>query len=320
MLELHPPIEPHDTGMLDVGDGNRVYWEAVGNPDGKPLVYLHGGPGSGCSVNQRRWFDPDKYRAILFDQRNCGRSTPNAADPATDLSANTTQHLIADIEALREHLGVDRWLVGGASWGSTLALAYAQAHPSRVTEMVIIDVTTTRASEIDWLYRGLRRIFPEEWSRFHAHVGEVPVNAPIGDILGAYGRLLADPDPAVREQAAVEWLRWEDTAVSLEPKGKPNSYSSRPDLQQVCFARMCAHYFSNYAFLEDEVLIREAGKLAGIPAVLIHGRHDLSGPLLNAWELAEAWPDAELAVIEDSGHTGSPAMTDRMLRAFRDFA
>lgn len=320
MLELHPPIEPHATGMLDVGDGNRIYWEAVGNPDGKPLVYLHGGPGSGCSVKQRRWFDPAKYRAVLFDQRNCGRSTPNAADPAVDLSANTTQHLIADIEALREHLGIERWLVSGASWGSTLALAYAQAHPSRVTEMVIIAVTSTRVEEIEWLYRGVGRFFPDEWRRFHAQVPDVPADAPIAELIQGYSRLLVDPDAAVREKAAAEWLRWEDTAVSLEPHGVPNAYSARPDLQQTCFVRICAHYFGNHAFLEDGVLIREVGKLAGIPAVLIHGRQDLSGPVITAWELAQGWPDARLEIVEDSGHTGSPSATDRLLSAYAEFA
>ncbi|MGW5052292.1 prolyl aminopeptidase [Actinokineospora sp. NPDC004072] len=320
MLDLHPPVEPHDSGMLDVGDGNQIYWEAVGNPDGKPLVYLHGGPGSGCSVNQRRWFDPEKYRAILFDQRNCGRSTPNAADPAVDLSANTTQNLIADIEKLREHLGIERWLVSGASWGSTLALAYAQAHPDRVTEMVIIDVTVTRRSDTDWLYRGVRRFFPEEWQRFHSLVSHVPADAPIEEILGAYNALVRDPDPEVRERAAAEWLRWEDAVISLEVNGNPGSYSQRLNQNQVCFVRICAHYFSQGAFLDEGVLLREAGKLAGIPAVLIHGRHDLGGPLEVAWDLAKAWPDARLEIIEDAGHTGSPAMRDAFLRAYRDFA
>lgn len=320
MTELHPPIEPHDSGLLDVGDGNRVYWEVIGNPDGKPAVYVHGGPGSGCSVNQRRWFDPEKYRAVLFDQRNCGRSTPNAADPAVDLTRNTTRNLIADMERLREHLGIERWLVSGASWGSTLGLAYAQAHPERVTEMVIVDVTMTRRTEIDWLYRGVGRLFPAEWHRFWSVVSDVDPDAPIEELIGAYARLLADPDPAVREHAAVEWLRWEDAVISLEPNGRKNSYSDRPDAQQVTFVRICAHYFGQGAFLEEGVLLREAGKLAGIPAVLIHGRHDLGGPLQNAWQLAQAWPDAELAVIEDSGHTGSPGMTERMLKAFGDFA
>ncbi|MGX7827050.1 prolyl aminopeptidase [Actinokineospora sp. 24-640] len=320
MTEVYPPIEPHDSGLLDVGDGNRVHWEVIGNPGGKPAVFVHGGPGSGCSANHRRWFDPEKYRAVLFDQRNCGRSTPNAADPAVDLSQNTTQNLIADMERLREHLGIERWLVSGASWGSTLALAYAQAHPGRVTEMVIIDVTMTRRSEIDWLYRGVGRFFPAEWHRFWSVVSDVDPDAPIEELIGAYARLLEDSDPVVREHAAVEWLRWEDAVISLEPNGKKNSYSNRPDVQQVTFVRICAHYFGQGAFLEEGVLLREAGKLAGIPAVLVHGRHDLGGPLRNAWQLAQAWPDAELAVIEDSGHTGGPGMTERVLTAFGDFA
>ena len=321
MLDVHPPIEPYETGMLDVGDGNQIYWEAIGNPDGKPLVYLHGGPGSGCSVGQRRWFDPEKFRAILFDQRNCGRSTPNAADPATDLSTNTTQHLIADIEALREHLGIERWLVSGASWGATLAQAYAHAHSSRVTEMVLIAVTSTRLKELEWLYRGVGDFFPDRWQDFHAPVAaEVPADAPITEIIQAYSRLLADPDESVREAAATAWLRWEDTAVSLEPSGVRDAYSTRLDLQAVCFVRVCAHYFGNAGFLEDGVLVREAGRLSGIPAVLIHGRHDLSGPAITAWELAQKWTSARLEIIEDSGHTGSPSSRHALLSAYAEFA
>ncbi|GGS41594.1 prolyl aminopeptidase [Actinokineospora fastidiosa] len=309
---MFPPIEPHDSGMLDVGDGDRVYWEVVGDPEGKPAVFAHGGPGGGCTEKHRRWFDPAKYRAVLFDQRNCGRSTPHAADPGVDLSANTTQNLVADMERLREHLGIDRWLVSGGSWGSTLALAYAQAHPSRVTELVIIDVTTTRRREIEWLYHGVGRYFPEARQRFCA----VAPGAPIGEVLSTYDRLLADP--ATQRSAAAEWLRWEDTVISLEPHADLVEHPL--DAAELCFARLCAHYFSRGAFLEEGILLREAGKLAGIPGVLIHGRHDLSSPLDTAWDLAQAWPDATLEVIADSGHSASPTMRNRLLRAFAEFA
>jgi proline iminopeptidase len=205
MVELYPPIEPYDQGMLDVGDGNLVYWETCGNPDGKPALTVHGGPGSGCSTGMRR-VDPDRYRAVLFDQRGCGRSTPHASDPATDMSANTTEHLLSDMELLREHLGIDRWLLSGGSWGSTLALAYAERHPHRVSEIVLSAVTTTRRSEIDWLYRGVARFFPEEWERFRAGVPEAD-----RDLVAAYARLMEDPDPLVRAQAANAWCAWVST-------------------------------------------------------------------------------------------------------------
>ncbi|GGP09290.1 proline iminopeptidase [Nonomuraea glycinis] len=288
-----------------------------GNPDGKPAVVVHGGPGSGCSVGQRRTFDPEHYRIILFDQRNCGRSLPHASDPATDLSANTTQHLIADMELLREHLGVERWLLYGGSWGSTLTLAYAEAYPERVSEVVIVAVTMTRRSEIDWLYRGVGRFFPEQWQRFREGVPEAERD---GDLLAAYSRLMSDPDPAVRTKAAHDWVTWEDTVISLEVNGKPNAYSDRPPAALLAFTRICAHYFSNAAWLEEGVLLREAHKLAGIPGVLIHGRFDLGGPLETAWQLAQAWPDARLVVVEDSGHTGSDTLRKELHAAVEGFA
>src|SRR6478609_7450052 len=188
--------------MLDVGDGNLVYWEACGNPGGKPALVVHGGPGSGLGTGSRRYFDPDRYRVVLFDQRNCGRSTPHASDPAADMSPNTTEHLLTDMERLREHLGVDRWLLFGGSWGSTLILAYAERHPERVTEIVVPSVTTTRRSEIDWLYRGVGRFFPEAWDRFVTGSG----TGPDGDLVGAYARLVEDPDPVVRTRAVADWL------------------------------------------------------------------------------------------------------------------
>lgn len=316
MAELYPPIEPYDQGMLDVGDGNLVYWETCGNPDGKPALVVHGGPGSGCSTNMRRGFDPDRYRTVLFDQRGCGRSTPHASDPATDMSVNTTWHLLDDMERLREHLGIDRWLLSGGSWGSTLLLAYAQRHPDRVSEIAITSVTTTRRCEIDWLYRGVGRFFPEEWERFRAGAGPVD---PGGDLVAAYAQLMEDPDPGVRERAAVEWSAWEDAVLSLEPNAKP-VFSDRAGPAMLALVRICAHYFSHGAWLEEGVLLREAGRLAGIPGVLIHGRLDLSCPVDTAWELARAWPDAELVAPADSGHLGGPGMREAVPGALDRFA
>jgi proline iminopeptidase len=317
MAELYPPIEPYEQGMLDVGEGNLVYWEACGNPDGRPALVVHGGPGSGCTPGQRQYFDPERYRVVLFDQRGCGRSTPNAGDPATDMRHNTTWHLLADMERLREHLGIRRWLLSGASWGSTLLLAYAERHPERVSEIVINGVTVGRHQEFDWLYRGVGRFFPEEWARFRA---AVPEAAGDGDVPAAYARRMEDPDPRVRERAVRQWCAWEDAVVSLEPKGRPNAYSGRPPESLPAFVRIAAHYASHNAWLEDGVLLRDAGRLAGIPGVLIHGRHDLGSPLENAWTLSRAWPDAELVVIDDSGHTGNQAMANRKRQALDAFA
>ncbi|MEV0345122.1 prolyl aminopeptidase [Nonomuraea sp. NPDC050680] len=314
---MYPPIEPYDHGHLDTGDGHLVYWEVCGNPQGKPALVVHGGPGSGCTPGQRRGFDPERYRIILFDQRNCGRSLPHASDPATDLSTNTTHHLIADMERLREHLGVDRWLLYGGSWGSTLMLAYAETHPARVSEMVICGVTMTRRSETDWLYNGVGRYFPEQRQRFREGV---PESDRDGDVLAAYARLMSDPDPAVRAKAAHDWVTWEDTVISMEVNGKPNAYSDRPPLALLAFVRICAHYFSNAAWLEEGILLREADKLAGIPGVLIHGRFDLGSPLETSWDLAQRWPDARLVVVDDSGHTGSGTMREQVMAALDGFA
>ncbi|MFI6790515.1 prolyl aminopeptidase [Nonomuraea sp. NPDC050383] len=314
---MRPPIEPYDHGHLDTGDGHLVYWEVCGNPAGKPALVVHGGPGSGCSPGQRRTFDPERFRIILFDQRNCGRSLPHASDPAADLSTNTTDHLVADMERLREHLGVERWLLYGGSWGSTLMLAYAEAHPERVSEIVMVSATMTRRYEIDWLYRGVGRFFPEEWQRFREGV---PEGERDGDLLAAYARLVSDPDPAVRAEAAANWLAWEDAVISLEPNGKRNAYSDRPDDARTAFVRICSHYFSNGAWLEEGVLLRDAHRLAGIPGVIVHGRFDLGAPLENAWQLVQAWPDAKLVVVDDSGHTGSDTMRDAIMSAIEGFA
>jgi len=310
-------MSPYATGFLDVGDGNRIYYEELGNPDGKPAVNLHGGPGGGSMKGPTKAWDPEKWRVVRFDQRGCGLSTPHAADPATDLSVNTTQHLIGDIEMLREHLGIEKWLVKGGSWGATLALVYAQAHPERVTEMIIPAVTMTRPEEIDWLYHGARRLFPEAWDRFRTHL---PEGERDGNLVQAYGRLMENPDRAVREAAAAEWMTWEDALISQEVNGKPGSYSATVDDDRLAFVRICAHYFGNNAWLEPGQILRDIHKLHGIPAVLVHGRHDLGSPVYTAWELAQAWPDAKLVVIEDSGHTGSESMAQALNEATEEFS
>ncbi|MFD9145716.1 prolyl aminopeptidase [Streptomyces diastaticus] len=308
-----PPAgaEPHDSGMLDVGDGQRIYWEARGNPRGKPAVVVHGGPGAGCPPRAPRAFDLSRYRVVLFDQRNCGRSTPHASDPSVSLRHNTTDHLVADMERLRRHLGIGRWLLFGGSWGSTLLLAYAERHPERVAEIVIPSVTTTRRSEIDWLYRGVGRFFPEAWDRFVAGSG----TAPDGDLVGAYARLVEDADPAVRERAVADWLAWEDAVVSAEGQGAP--YAGRPSDAQTAMVRLCAWYFSHGAWLAEGALIRDAHRLGSVPGKLVHGRLDLGGPVHTAWELARAWPGARLSVVESAGHLGG-AETLARVRAATD--
>lgn len=317
MTEVYGPIEPYDSGMLEAGDGNRVYWEVCGNPEGKPALVVHGGPGSGCGEGWRRLFDPERYRVVLSDQRGCGRSTPHASDPATDMRHNTTWHLVADMERLRERLGIERWLLHGGSWGSTLLLAYAERHPERVSEIVIGAVTTTRRREIDWLYRGVGRFFPREWEHFLAGASGTPRD---GDVLAAYARLTGHPEAAVRERATAAWCAWEDVVLSGETGGAAHPYGDRPSRDRLALVRICAHYFSHGAWLEEGVLLREAGRLAGIPGVLVHGRLDLSSPLETAWELASAWPGAELHVVESAGHLGTPATRDLVLTALDRFA
>lgn len=332
MTPPFPAIEPYDRGLLDVGDGNRVYWETCGNPDGKPALVVHGGPGSGCGDGSRRSFDPRRYRIILFDQRGCGRSTPHASDPATEMRHNTTAHLLRDMEALREHLGVRRWLLFGGSWGSTLILAYAQRHPDRVSEIVIPAVTTTRRVETDWLYRGVGRFFPRQWQDFarfeHLTPGErLPADgygdgraAGTAGLLAGYARLLGERDQAVRGQATEAWCRWEDTVLSGEPGGPADPYGGRPPAARTALVRICAHYFGNGAWLDEGVLLREAHRLAGIPGVLIHGRLDLSSPLDTAWRLSRVWRDAELHVVDDAGHKSSNEMRRLVYTAIDRFA
>lgn len=313
----YPETEPHESGVLDVGDGQHIYWEECGNPDGKPAVVLHGGPGSGCGPRWRRYFDPRAYRVVLFDQRGCGRSTPYAGDPCVDLTPNTTRHLLADIEALRRARRIDRWLVLGGSWGSTLGLAYAERHPERVSEAVLFSVVTTRRHEVEWATRGVGRLFPEQWRRFR---DGVPPADRDGSLVDAYARLLDDPDPAVREQAARDWCEWEDSHVSVHPGDHHDPRYDDPRFR-MCFARMVTHYWRHAAFLEDGVLQREVGRLAGIPAVLVTGRLDVSGPPDIAWELARDWPGCELVLVELAGHgTGYPGMAEAVVGALDRFA
>jgi proline iminopeptidase len=308
-VPLFPPIEPYDSGMLDVGDGQSVYWECCGNPDGKPALYLHGGPGSGASTGARRYFDPDRFRVVLLDQRGCGRSSPSAVDPGTDLSVNTTQHLIRDIEKLRELQAVEAWSVLGISWGTTLALAYAQAHPSRVDGLVLAAVTNSTAAEVRWITEDVGRIFPEGWARL---AGAVPPRLRSERLVDAYATLLADPDPQVREHAAREWCRWEDTHVSLMPGYQPEERFQDPDFRYL-FARLVTHYWRNAAFLPDGQLLENAPTLDGIPGALIHGRYDVSGPLDTAWHLHQRWSTSRPHVIDDAGHGGSTSFTDTIV-------
>ena len=318
MTGLYQEIEPYQHGMLEVGDGNRMYWETCGNPDGKPAVVVHGGPGSGCSTWQRRLFDPAAYRVVLFDQRNCGRSTPHASEPDIDLTSNTTQNLIADIELLRRHLNVGRWLVFGGSWGSTLALAYAEKYPDRVAEMLLWGVTTGRRVECDWLFRGgVAVLFPEQWARLRAGA---PAAESDADVVAAYSRMLHDADPEVRRRAAFEWCMWESVTPEWPPKtGLADRYKD-PDFA-LAFSRLVTHFVRNDLFLEDGILLRNAQLLADIDGVLVNGRFDLQAPIANAWELRRVWPRAELVIVEDAGHAGDdPDLTQELIRATDRFA
>ncbi len=255
MPALYPDIEPHDHGMLDVGDGHRLYWEVCGNPAGKPALVLHGGPGSGCTPGARRYFDPARYRIVLFDQRGAGRSTARDA-----LVANTTWHLVADIEALRRYLGIEMWLVFGVSWGSTLALAYAERHSERVSELVLAGVATTTRAEIEWITRGVGRYFPREWERFSEGVAECD-----GGLVDAYHRLLMDPDPAMHAKAARDWCDWEMAIVAVAAGHVPHPRYASPEFC-LSFARVVTHYWRHAAWLDEGVLLREVGRLSGFPA------------------------------------------------------
>ncbi len=302
--------------MLDVGDGQQLHWEVSGNPQGKPVVFLHGGPGGGTAPQHRRFFDPGAYRIVLFDQRGCGRSQPHVADGA-DLSVNTTDHLVADIERLRTFLGVDRWMVFGGSWGSTLALAYAQRHPEHVTELVLRGIFLLRRSEIDWYYNGgAGQLFPEAWEGFRAPLdaaepGEHPVDV--------YHRLLHSADPDVALDAAIAWSTWEGATSSLLPNPDRVAETAEPRFA-LAFARIENHYFHHRGFFDEGALLRDAHLLRDIPGVIVQGRYDVVCPARSAHDLHEAWPSSRLHIVDDAGHAATePGIVHRLVEATDSF-
>ncbi|WP_299439889.1 prolyl aminopeptidase [uncultured Rhodospira sp.] len=288
LSDLHPPIAPYDSGVLAVSDGHALYWEQCGNPDGLPVVFLHGGPGAGTSPTYRRFFHPTRHRAVLFDQRGCGRSSPRAS-----LHANTTWHLVDDIERLRAHLGIDRWLVLGGSWGSTLALAYGQAHPDRCLGFVLRGVFLFRAAEVDWFLNGMGTFFPEARDAFLSFLPPEERGTP----LESYYRRLCHPDAAVHGPAAVAWSRYEEACSRLVPRASETSAESCVPL-----ARMEAHYMMHAGYLEEGQLLRDMPRIRHLPATLVQGRYDLVCPPTSAWELHSAWPGSRLVMVPDAGH------------------
>ncbi len=313
MGALFPNSEPYDRGLLDVGDGNFIYWECCGNPKGAPAVYVHGGPGSGCTPGARRFFDPQKYRIVLFDQRGCGRSQPLLTHKQ-QLETNTTEHLIGDMESVRKRLSVERWTMLGVSWGTTLALAYAQAYARHVATLVLACVTTTSRREVDWVTCGVGRIFPQEWEQLTSHIPESLRGERIVD---AYAKLLFDDDPGVCAAAAAKWCAWEDSHVSLVPGHRPNRRFQDPEFC-LRFARIVTHYWRHAAFLGEDELLRNAGSLNGTPGVLVHGRYDISSPLETAWTLHKSWTGSELHIVADAGH-GTGSLPEHVVDALNRF-
>ncbi len=310
--QLYPEIDANRSGMLRVSEVHEIYWEESGNPNGKPVVFVHGGPGGGTEPKQRRFFDPQTYRIILFDQRGCGKSTPYAC-----LDDNHTWALVADMERLRTMLGIDRWQVFGGSWGSTLGLAYAQRHPERVTELVLRGIFLLRKWEIDWFYQaGCSALFPDRWEAYLAAIPE----EERGDLVGAYHRRLTDPDLAVQAAAARAWSVWEGATSCLLPN---NDLIARTgaDAFAVAFARIENHYFVNKGFFEvDDQLLRDAHRIAHIPGVIVQGRYDVVCPMTSAWALHKVWPSADLRVVGDAGHSGfEPGIIDELIRATDGF-
>jgi proline iminopeptidase len=308
--ELFPPIEPYATGALAVGARHRLYWEASGKPDGIPALFLHGGPGAGASPEHRRFFNPERYRIVVFDQRGSGRSTPLG-----DIDDNTTPHLVADIERLREHLGVDRWLVFGGSWGSTLALAYAETHPRRVTELVLRGIFLLRRWEIEWFYQnpgGAAALYPDLWERY---VEPIPQDER-ADMIGAYYKRLTSGDAQVLGKVAKAWSIWEG-ATSFLVQDSAHIASSGEDEFALAFARIECHYFVNGGFFEhDDQLLRNIGRIRNIPAVIVQGRYDVVCPLRSAWDLHRAWPEADLRIVQDAGHSAfEPGNVHELLEA-----
>ncbi|MDA8129684.1 MAG: prolyl aminopeptidase [Betaproteobacteria bacterium] len=311
IARLHPPIAPYASGMLETTGDHRIYWETSGNPDGIPVLFVHGGPGSGTSPNQRRFFDPTRYRIVLFDQRGAGRSTPHG-----ELADNTTPHLIADMEALRGELGIERWLVFGGSWGSTLALAYAESHPGRCLGLVLRGIFLCRPSEIDWFLNGIRALFPEAQRELANFIPEDERH----DLLGAYHRRLVDPDPAVHQPAAYRWATFEASCSALLPDAELVSAFGR-DKTALSLARIEAHYFMNRIFLPDDSLLDNIGRVRTIPAIIVQGRYDAVCPIVTADELARAWPEARYVVVPDAGHSAfEPGITRELVAACDRFA
>ncbi|MFZ5890941.1 MAG: prolyl aminopeptidase [Myxococcota bacterium] len=310
---FYPEIQPYRSGYLPVGSGHSVYFEESGNPNGKPVVFLHGGPGGGTSPKQRRFFDPQRYRIVLFDQRGCGKSRPHAS-----LVDNTTWHLVADIELLREHLGIPRWQVFGGSWGSTLALAYAEKHPDRVTELVLRGIFLVRRWELEWFYQsGTSLLFPDAWEKYEALIPP----AERDDFIAAYHRRLTSPDPAVQKEAARIWSVWEASTSHLLPD-EEYIRSCAGDEFSLAFARIESHYFVNGGFLAREnQLIEDVGKIRHLPAVVVQGRYDVVCPMQSAFELCRAWPEARLAIVPDAGHSAyEPGIVHELVSATDAFA
>lgn len=302
---LYPHIQPFASGHLEVGDNHRIYWETAGNPEGKPALFLHGGPGGGCHPDHRRLFDPDHYMIVLFDQRGCGRSYPHG-----ELQANTTQHLVHDIERIREHLRIKRWLILGGSWGATLALAYAQAHLKNVTGLILRGVFTGRQREVDWLYKhGASLLYPDAWERF---IEPIP-NGERDDLVGAYYRRLTGADIAVRMDAARAWCAWEAELLTLRPRAPATGTTTSSEM---ALARIETHYFVNYSFLDEGQILANAHRLAGLPGVIVQGRFDMVTPPYSAWELAREWRDADLRIIPEAGHaTSEPGILAALISA-----
>ena len=311
---LYPEIEPYETGHLDVGDGHRLYWELSGNPNGKPVVFLHGGPGGGSSPEHRRQFNPQKYKILVFDQRGCGKSTPYAS-----LEANTTWHLVDDIEKLRTEVAkVDKWQVFGGSWGSTLALAYAEKYPERATELVLRGIFLFDQFEIDWMYKagGASQVYPDKFEEF---IGAIP-KGERGDLVEAYRKRLTSDDRDEQLRAAKAWSKWEGEIVTLLPSPSTIDHFTSPEVA-VAVARIENHYMANHGWFEEGQLLREATKLKGIPGVIVQGRHDTCTPPVAAWKLKQAWPEVELNIIPDGGHLFSePGVLDGLIRATDRFA
>jgi proline iminopeptidase len=312
LRERYPSIEPFATGRLDVGDGHTIAWEASGNPSGIAALVVHGGPGQGMGTSTRRYFDPAAYRIVQFDQRGCGASTPHAGDPVMGLqalTANTTDDLVADIERLREHLGVDRWVLFGGSWGCVLSLVYAERHPDRVAAMVLLALATGRRAETDLLTRGMRGYFPDAWTRFTA---DLTAEERDGDIAEAFARRLADPDPAAADRAARAWCAWEDAMLPMYP---PADEFEDP-AYRLAWARLVSHYWAHGAWLEEDAVLRQADRLRGIPAVLVQGILDPGNLVGTPWILQRAMPSAELILVDDAGHGFSDAgMADALVGA-----